>query len=61
MGTFAEGDLMSKLFTPWALWADRAALPDLSYPGVYALAVSSEDISGTGFSCCFGDVYDLIT
>jgi hypothetical protein len=41
---------MAKEFSVWESWPKRAALPDLAYPGVYALAISSTDISGTSFS-----------
>ena len=48
---------MKKGFTTWAHWTDRTDLPGLSYPGVYALAVSAIDISGTAFSCLSSIVY----
>ena len=41
---------MNDAFTKWTHWADRSDLPSLAYPGVYALAISSTDISGTPFS-----------
>jgi hypothetical protein len=41
---------LSKTFSPWAHWTDRTDLPDLYYPGAYALALSATDISGTPFS-----------
>jgi len=41
---------MNTTFTVWFHWMDRAQLPGLSYPGVYALAISSTDISGSAFS-----------
>ena len=37
-------------FTRWIRWADRLQLSDLSYPGVYVLAISRKDISGKAFS-----------
>ena len=39
-----------KEFTHWAKWQNRKSLPDLQYPGVYAIALSHQDISGTLFS-----------
>jgi hypothetical protein len=36
-------------FSHWTRWADRHSLKDMVYPGVYALAVSDTDISGTEF------------
>lgn len=41
---------MNKAFTEWARWTDRTDLAGLAYPGVYALAISSIDISGNAFS-----------
>ncbi len=41
---------MNPKFTEWAHWRDRAQLADLSYPGVYALAITQEDLSGIQFS-----------
>lgn len=37
-------------FSHWIQWKDRRALRGLNYPGVYALAVSKADISGTKFN-----------
>lgn len=39
-----------KLFSQWSGWQDRNTLPYLQYPGVYAIALSNDDISGTPFS-----------
>lgn len=36
-------------FSHWTRWKDRHSLQDMGYPGVYALAVSGTDISGTEF------------
>ena len=41
---------MNKKFTKWARWAGRSDLSCLEYPGVYALTISSIDISETPFS-----------
>ena len=40
---------MKKDFSKWVRWADRSTLDDLSYPGIYALAVSVKDISNESF------------
>lgn len=37
-------------FSRWIRWKNRHALGGLNYPGVYALAVSTDDISGTKFN-----------
>ena len=37
-------------FTDWAKWNGRNGLGQLQYPGVYAIALSERDISGTPFS-----------
>jgi hypothetical protein len=36
-------------FSHWTPWKDRHSLQHLVYPGVYALAISAEDISGKEF------------
>lgn len=36
-------------FSKWTRWKDRPSLDNITYPGVYALAVSEKDISGKGF------------
>ena len=41
---------MAKQFTNWIHWKDRAELAGLAYPGVYAIAISKRDISGTSFT-----------
>src|SRR6266540_3709610 len=41
---------MNSAFSHWAKWANRHALADLGYPGVYALAISQADLSTTTFS-----------
>ena len=38
------------MFSPWIRWIDRATLPNIQSPGVYAIAVSSRDIHGENFS-----------
>ena len=48
---------MAGTFTLWARWADRGSLADLSLPGVYALAVSANDLSGAAFSWLPESVY----
>lgn len=42
--------MMNKTFSVWKKWSERAGLPNLSCPGVYALAISSTDLSGKPFS-----------
>src|SRR4030042_1470559 len=37
-------------FSRWAHWADRMRLEGLRSPGVYALAISEQDLSGKPFS-----------
>lgn len=37
-------------FSQWVHWGDRNGLKDLKYPGVYALAISEEWLSGKPFS-----------
>lgn len=37
-------------FSGWERWSNRRSLPQLSLPGVYAIAVSTRDLSGTPFS-----------
>jgi len=39
-----------KSFSQWSRCQDRNTLPDLQYPGVYAIALSNDDISGKPFS-----------
>ena len=41
---------MERQFSDWRRWADRGALPDLGYPGVYALAIALTELAGTPFS-----------
>ncbi len=36
-------------FANWATWEDRNSLEGMSYPGVYALAISVLDLSGKPF------------
>jgi hypothetical protein len=37
-------------FSQWIKWSKRNNLLQLQYPGVYAIALSNKDISGTPFS-----------
>ncbi len=37
-------------FSNWIKWKDRVNLEGFDYPGVYALAISTKDISGEPFS-----------
>ncbi|GEM_PF-1220714 len=37
-------------FSQWTRWSERNSLKDLGYPGVYALAVSTKNISGNDFN-----------
>lgn len=48
---------MNIKFSPWVKWNERSQLAALSFPGVYALAISQTDISGTSFSMCREIVY----
>lgn len=41
---------MTNAFSDWTSWPRRATLDHLEYPGVYVLAISREDFSGTPFS-----------
>lgn len=41
---------MAKAFSNWCQWLKRATLANLECPGVYAVARSQTDISGTRFS-----------
>lgn len=41
---------MPDCFTNWIRWADRSDLKDIAYPGVYAIAISKNDMSGVSFS-----------
>jgi hypothetical protein len=41
---------MRPQFSPWARWKERHALDRLQFPGVYALAISDEEIAGAAFS-----------
>ena len=40
----------AKRFSPWIRWDDRNKLPDLKYPGVYAIAISEKALVGKRFS-----------
>ena len=41
---------MERMFTTWSHWKNRTDLSDLSFPGVYTIAISHHDISGDAFS-----------
>ena len=41
---------MEKQFTNWINWKDRAEIADNKYPGVYAIAITKKDLTGTVFS-----------
>lgn len=42
--------MAENLFERWNRWADRNSIPELKCPGVYLIAISSEDIQGHPFS-----------
>ena len=48
---------MKRAFSDWTKWTDRAALADLGYPGVYALAISPAELSALPFSWRLEIVY----
>jgi len=48
--TVCEITKMDEFFTAWARWWERSKIPGLNYPGVYVLAITSADISGSAFS-----------
>ena len=41
---------MKRNFTEWKLWDARSELPDMQYPGIYAIAAFSTNISNKEFS-----------
>lgn len=41
---------MEPIFSAWASWPKRTELEGLRFPGVYAMAISDEDLTGTLFS-----------
>lgn len=41
---------MKRSFSAWVRWKDRTTLSGLSFPGVYVIAISASDISGTDFA-----------
>jgi len=49
-------DMMTS-FSQWIKWTKRNDLLQLQYPGVYAIALSEKDISGTPFSWCSEIIY----
>lgn len=48
---------MEPTFSTWVKWNNRTELPNLSYPGIYALAIIEVDIAGTPFSWTIETVY----
>ena len=40
---------MEKYFSPWFKWNERGQYSGIKFPGIYVVAVSKEDISGTKF------------
>lgn len=42
-------EMVKPTFSRWTGWKDRHSLQDMSYPGVYALAVSGTEIARTKF------------
>ena len=48
--TLAKQNDMKNGFSHWAKWRNRNALDQLHFPGVYVIALSDSDISGTAFS-----------
>ncbi|EJG1619291.1 hypothetical protein QX216_13505 [Vibrio parahaemolyticus] len=38
------------LFSSWSYWTDRGSLENISYPGIYALAITSDDLTGQKMS-----------
>jgi hypothetical protein len=41
---------MQNNFSPWYRWEARREYPDIAYPGIYIVAISSTDISGRPFT-----------
>lgn len=44
-------------FSNWEKWINRNNLTRLQYPGVYAIALSETNLSGTPFSWCLEIIY----
>jgi len=42
-------EMMDSEFSNWAKWSGRNGLDGIKLPGVYAIALSKQDISGTSF------------
>ena len=40
---------MSRKFSNWVRWTERNDLPNIEYPGIYAIARSSKNIAGQPF------------
>ena len=49
--------MIASKFSHWERWAHRDRLPGIHNPGVYALAVSKEDLLGNAFSFLQNIVY----
>jgi hypothetical protein len=37
-------------FSPWYRWSERGSYDGINYPGIYVVAITSDDISGEAFS-----------
>jgi len=48
---------MINRFSHWVRWRDRNKLQGIRCPGVYAIALSGNDISLTSFACCNEIIY----
>ncbi|MCD6340363.1 MAG: hypothetical protein J7L51_00220 [Desulfurococcales archaeon] len=57
IGLLAEENQMARSFSNWSKWAERTTLNGLNYPGIYVIAISRRDISGTPFQWCSEIVY----
>src|ERR1035437_907557 len=40
---------MTRSFSNWTRWRERAQLPGIKFPGVYAIALADDDIASTPF------------
>ena len=47
-----EAKPQSPPFTDWQPWGEYSQIPRLERPGIYAIAISDEDIGGSAFSLC---------
>lgn len=48
---------MKDKFSAWANWSKRNRLARLCYPGIYALALSEDELAGTAFSWRMDVIY----